>query len=76
MIEAAPSIPLQPSAVIVTLARQAALKAVKQLLRDRGLKLSRFSLRDLKIMANNYMTVHRTRLLAETWQGVRNAPAL
>ena len=69
-----PRIPLEPSAVIVGLARQAALKAVKQELRDLGLRLSRFTARDLKIMANDYLAQHREALIAETWQRLQSSP--
>ena len=38
MVEATSSLPPQPSHVLITLARLAAKEAIKQQLRDRGLK--------------------------------------
>jgi Resolvase, N terminal domain len=73
---ATPRIPLEPSAVIVGLARQAALKAVKQELRDLGRRLSRFTARDLKMMANDYLAQHREALIAETWQRLQSSSTL
>src|SRR5690349_5167336 len=76
MVETASSIQQQPSFVIIGLARQTARNAVKAELRDRGLKLTNFSARDLSVMADAYFAQHRDRLLAETWERVRNGPAL
>jgi hypothetical protein len=76
MAEAAPSIHPQTSFVIATLARQTARKAVKHQLRAKGLKVAHFAARDLSRLADEYLAQHRTRLLAETWERVRNAPAL
>ncbi len=76
MIEARPSLLLQPSAVIGTLTRQAALKAVKHKLRARGLKLRQVACRDLSIMARDYLAQHRQELTEEAAEMLRGSPEL
>ena len=74
--EATPSIHPQPSAVIATLARQAALKAVKAELRAPGRKPNSFTLPELRHQANDYFAEHRAELIAQTWEWVRSSPSL
>jgi len=76
MVEATPTIHPQPSAVIGTLARQEALKAVKKEVRAKGLKVSHFAARELNMMADNHLAQHRAKLIAETWERVRKSPEL
>jgi len=74
MVEAKPII--QPSTVIVTLARQAAIKAVKRELQAQGIKLYPFAQRDLVVMAAQYAAANRAALLAETIERVQRSPEL
>ncbi len=76
MAEATPIIHPQPSFVIATLARQSALNAVKKEARAKGLKVSHFAVRELSIMAQEYIAQHRQALIAETWEPVQSAPEL
>jgi len=59
MDEAARILPPQPSAVIVTLARQAVIKAVKEQLRRQGLKPAYMTKRDIVRLAKDYLVEHR-----------------
>lgn len=59
MDEAIQNIPLQPSAVIATLAKQAAIKAVKRQLQAQGIKLTNMSHREIVILAEEYLAQHR-----------------
>jgi len=76
MDEAIGILPPQPSAVIVTLARQAAIKAVKEQLRRQGLKPAYMAKREIVGLAEEYLLGHRHALLAQTWERVRSAPEL
>jgi len=76
MDEAIGILPPHPSAVIVTLARQAAIKAVKEQLRRQGLKPGYLAKREIVGLAEDYLAQHRHALLAQTWQRVCSAPEL
>jgi hypothetical protein len=76
MDEAIQNIPPQPSAVIVTLARQAAITAVKEQLRHQGLKLAFMARREIVALAEEYLIEHRDALVAQTWERVCSAPEL
>jgi hypothetical protein len=76
MNEASGILPPQPSAVIFTLAKQAAIKAVKRQLQAEGRKLSSMSQSDISALANEHLAQHRDALLAHTWQYIQSAPAL
>ncbi len=76
MDEAIQNIPRQPSAVIATLARQAAIKAVKRQLQAQGIKLTNMSHREIVILAEEYLAQHRQTLLAHAWELVCSAPTL
>jgi hypothetical protein len=76
MDEAIQSIAPQPSFVIVTLARQAAIKAVKRQLRAQGLKPQYMAKREIVGLAEEYLAHHRQALLAQTWERVCSAPEL
>lgn len=53
---------MNPNAAIAVLARLAARKAVKRQLQAQGLKLTRFSARDIAILANDYLLANRAEL--------------
>jgi len=76
MQEAIQPLPPQFSAVIVTLARQAAIKAVKRQLQAQGLKPQYMAKREIVGLAEEYLLEHRQVLLAQTWQRVCSAPEL
>jgi len=76
MDEASRILQLPPCIVIATLARQAAIKAVKQQLQAQGIKLYHFAQRDIAAMANEYAAANRARLLAETVERVQRSPEL
>jgi hypothetical protein len=61
--EASSIIHLQPSFVIVTLARFAGRKVVKHQLRAKGLKVVHYAPRDLSPPANYYLAQYRDALL-------------
>ena len=64
------------SAVLCPLARQKAVKAVKERLRAQGLKLAQFSARDIYILADAYFEVHRQRLIEAAIETVSNSQEL
>ena len=64
------------SAVLCTLARQKAVKAVKERLRAQGLKLAQFSAGDIYILADAYFEVHRQRLIEAAIETVSNSQEL
>ncbi len=65
-----------PSAVIVTLARQAAIKAVKRQLQAQGRNIAYMSNREIVALADEYLAQHRHALLAQTRELVCSAPEL
>jgi len=76
MDEATRTLPPRPSIVIATLARQAAIKAVKLSLQAQGIKLYPFAQRDIVVMANEYAAANRAKLLAEAIERVQCWPEL
>jgi hypothetical protein len=76
MDEAIQNIPPQPSFVIAVLARQAAIKAVKEQLRQQGLKPAYMAKREIVGLAEDYLVEHRRLLLAQAWERVCSAPEL
>jgi hypothetical protein len=66
----------QPSAVILTLARQAAIKAVKEQLRREGFKSAYMAKREIVTLAAEYLAQHQDVLFAEAWERVCSAPEL
>ncbi len=64
------------SAVLCTLARQAAIKAIKRQLQAQGLRLAQFSARDIHIRADAYFEAHRQMLIAEAMETVQRSPQL
>jgi hypothetical protein len=63
-------------AAIATLARQRAIKAVKQQLLSQGRRWRDMDRRDLVVMANEYLRQHPTELIAEAAETVRTNPKL
>lgn len=56
---------IDPACALVTLTRMVARKAVKHQLAARGLKPTSFSLRQIALMAEEYIADHRAELVAE-----------
>ena len=60
---------------VIALAHQSARKAIKAQLRAEGLKLSKFSAKDISVRAEAWFDLHRQELIAEaehaiaTWPG-------
>ncbi len=60
---------------VIALARQRAIKAIKRQFKAQGVRLSEVSNRDIHILADAYLEVHRAQLVAEaekiiaTWPG-------
>jgi len=52
-------------AAIMTLARQRAIKAIKQEFHKQGLKLQSMTHREIVVAAEDYLTRHRAELLTE-----------
>ena len=69
MDEAIQNISPQPSVVIVTLAKQAAITAVKEQLRQQGLKPAYMAKREIVALAEEYLFEHRD--VARTDMGAR-----
>ena len=76
MDEATPTIALQHSAVIAVLARQSAIKAVKEQLRRQGLKPAHIAKREIVAIAEDYLAQRRQAFLEQTAERVRTSPAL
>lgn len=76
MDEATPTIAPQHSAVIAVLARQSAIKAVKEQLRRQGLKPAHIAKREIVAIAEDYLAQHRQAFLEQTAERVRTSPAL
>jgi hypothetical protein len=66
---------LSPSFVIGILARREAVKRVKADLQARGVRLSYVSPRDIRIVAQEYLTAH-PELLAQAAELIQTTPAL
>jgi hypothetical protein len=65
---------LKHRAAIATLARQAAIKAVKHRLRADGLKLHDFSAKDIAVLADKYLAEHRARLIEDAEEVIATSP--
>jgi hypothetical protein len=63
-----------PSAVIATLARQSAIKAIKERLRAQGVKLSHVSARDIGFWADAYIEANRQVLVEQAIEIVNKSP--
>jgi hypothetical protein len=61
------------SAVLRTLARQKAIRAIKEQLRAQGLRLAQFSSREIHIRAEQYLEVHRQELIEQAIETVSNS---
>jgi hypothetical protein len=59
---------------VATLARQAAVKAVKRQLQAQGIKVHSLSAKDIRALADDYLGQHRERLVAEAKQIVATSP--
>ena len=76
MVEAPNTIPIYPSAVLATLARYEAVKAVKRHLRSLGVRPRDTTARDIRIAADEYLAQHRAELVAHAAETVRKDPQL
>jgi hypothetical protein len=63
-----------PSAVISTLARQSAIKAIKERLRAQGVKLSHVSARDICLCADAYFETNRQALIEQAIEIINKSP--
>jgi hypothetical protein len=63
-----------PSAVISTLARQSAIKAIKERLRAQGVKLSHVSARDIGLWADAYFETNRQALIEQAIEIINKSP--
>ncbi len=61
---------------VATLARQAAIKAIKAKLRAEGTRLSEFAAREITMMAEDYLAQHRDQLTAEAKALIARSPYL
>jgi uroporphyrinogen-III synthase len=61
--------------VIMTLARQAAIKAVKRRLQAQGLKPQHIPAKEIRALAEEYLQQHRARLMAEAAELIATSPA-
>ena len=59
---------------VATLARQAAMKAVKRQLQAQGIKLHALSAKDIRVLADDYLAQHRERLIVEAKQIIATSP--
>jgi hypothetical protein len=62
------------SAVLYTLARCAAIKAVKAQFQAQGVRLSYISARDIRAFADAYLAEHRAELIEQARETVRKVP--
>ena len=74
--ELIPSLPLRPSFVLITLARQSARWAVKEQLRAQGLKPQHMRASEINAAANLYFVAHSRALMEEAWQRCQRCPDL
>ena len=63
-----------PSAVISTLARQTAIKAIKERLHAQGVKLSHVSARDIHLWADAYFEANRQALIEQAVTTISKSP--
>lgn len=64
------------SAVLCTLARQKAIKAIKRQIQSQGLRLANFSARDIHIWVDAYLEAHRQELIEQAKEMVSKSPEL
>jgi hypothetical protein len=64
------------SAVLCTLARQKAVKAIKRQLQARGIRLNDVTARDIHIWADAYLEVHRQELIEQAMEMVSSSREL
>jgi hypothetical protein len=64
------------SAVLYTLARRAAIKAVKARFQAQGVRLSYISIRDIRAFGDAYFAANRQALIEEAMAIVRKVPGL
>ena len=76
MTELIPSLPSQPSYVLITLARQSARWAVKDELRSRGVRPQYMRAKEINAAADLYFVAHSRELLTEAWRKVQSCPDL
>jgi hypothetical protein len=76
MAEASTIISSRPSRVIVVLTRQRAIKAVKQQIQAKGLKLTRILHRVIAAQGQEYLIEHRRQPIEEAAEMVRGSPEL
>src|SRR5262245_39275877 len=67
MVEATKTLPPHPSRVVICLARLAAKEAVKQGLRDQGLKPQYMRFAEISRAATIYFEAHARELVEEAW---------
>src|SRR5262249_31531163 len=76
MVEATQSLPPHLSYVLITLARQSARNAVKQQLRDQGLKPQYMRASEINRAADLYPKEQARALLEEAWKKCKACPDL
>jgi hypothetical protein len=76
MVEATSSLPPRPSYVGITLARQCARNAVKQQLRDQGLKPQYMRASKINRAAEIYLQANARELLELAWRKCQGCPDL
>lgn len=65
---------LKHRSAVVTLARQAARKAVKRQLQAQGIKLYSLSMKEISTLADDYLAQHSARLVADAKQIIAASP--
>ena len=65
---------LKHRSAVVTLARQAARKAVKRQLQAQGIKLYSLSMKEISTLADDYLAQHSARLVADAKQIIATSP--
>ena len=76
MVEATQSLPKYPSYVLITLARQSERNAVKQQLRDQGLRPQYMRASEINRAADLYFKQHARELLEVAWKKCQGCPDL
>jgi hypothetical protein len=76
MVEASESLPKYPSYVLITLARQSARNAVKQQLRDQGLRPQYMRTSEINRIADDYLRANARELLELAWRKCQRCPDL
>src|SRR6476660_3817341 len=68
MVEATQTLPSQPSRVLICLARLGAKEAIKQQVRDQGLKPQYIRIAEINRAAEIYLKANARELLEEAWR--------